>query len=688
MITAVEIENFKGVRERTRIEVRPITLLFGPNSAGKSTLLHALQLAREVFTRRNLDVDVTDGGANFIDLGGFRNYVHGRDLTKAITLRFDLDLSSTDFLTGYPITEFKLPIPDRNGDERDVSTIGDDIRSGWVEIVIRWSNLTNRPYLSQFSVGYDGEGFAQINVHPQTTGTWIDALNIHHPLVRWSQPVTSFGVIDALLPRVRNIPAGLYFGTTEPVDRADLPCADGTTFLIRTNFSEGAKEWSLRRTREWHFSQDADNDTEGVARVILAAAPDGSCVRLWGAEFNRNEWSDEQAQFAFDHEIHTDGLDRGAYADALARVYDEDGGTEITDLGLVAMPDLDRGFEIVHNAYPWDVNGTEESRSVLTQLLNRLLLVPARLVRSALAEFRYVGPVRDAVPRHLTLPRFHDARRWAGGLAAWEELTREPAGILTPNGISPERQDIAAQVNEWLSSEDRLNTGFGLRVEQFRELPTEHELSTLLERGALLDEIDSDKIKGLLRSLPVLRRLVLVSLSTQQKFQPADVGQGITQAVPVIVAAIQAFGGERPRGGLVAIEQPELHLNPRQQAALGDVFLAGALQSPKNRLILETHSEHLILRLQRRIREATERRETLRDGGGRNRMASIPPPERAPVTEPLALDVRDVDIGVVYVRSTDGRTLFEPMALDLTGEFVLPWPDDFFEIDFHERFGK
>ena len=39
MITAIEIENFKGIRDRQRIELKPITLLFGPNSAGKSTLL-------------------------------------------------------------------------------------------------------------------------------------------------------------------------------------------------------------------------------------------------------------------------------------------------------------------------------------------------------------------------------------------------------------------------------------------------------------------------------------------------------------------------------------------------------------------------------------------------------------------------------------------------------------------------
>jgi hypothetical protein len=117
MITAVEIENFKGIRERTRIEIKPITLLFGPNSAGKSTLLHALQLAREVFTRRNLDVDVTEGGAGFIDLGGFRNYVHGRDSTKPVTLRFDLDLSNTDFLAECPIPEYLVPVPGRAAGE-------------------------------------------------------------------------------------------------------------------------------------------------------------------------------------------------------------------------------------------------------------------------------------------------------------------------------------------------------------------------------------------------------------------------------------------------------------------------------------------------------------------------------------------------------------------------------------------
>ena len=91
----------------------------------------------------------------------------------------------------------------------------------------------------------------------------------------------------------------------------------------------------------------------------------------------------------------------------------------------------------------------------------------------------------------------------------------------------------------------------------------------------------------------------------------------------------------------------------------------------KNRFILETHSEHLILRLQRRIREATRRREG----------------ELAVEDEPVRADVTDAHFGVYYVSRKDGRTVVEEMPLDLKGEFVIPWPDDFFEIDFHERFG-
>ena len=94
LISAIEIENFKGIGAPARIELRPVTLLFGQNSAGKSTVLHALCYAHEILTHRNVDAHRTELGGDRIDLGGFRRLVHGHDPTRTVRLRFELNLET------------------------------------------------------------------------------------------------------------------------------------------------------------------------------------------------------------------------------------------------------------------------------------------------------------------------------------------------------------------------------------------------------------------------------------------------------------------------------------------------------------------------------------------------------------------------------------------------------------------
>jgi AAA15 family ATPase/GTPase len=47
-LSRIEIENFKGIGTAQIIDLKPITLLFGPNSAGKSTILQSLHYLREI----------------------------------------------------------------------------------------------------------------------------------------------------------------------------------------------------------------------------------------------------------------------------------------------------------------------------------------------------------------------------------------------------------------------------------------------------------------------------------------------------------------------------------------------------------------------------------------------------------------------------------------------------------------
>jgi predicted ATPase len=77
-----------------------------------------------------------------------------------------------------------------------------------------------------------------------------------------------------------------------------------------------------------------------------------------------------------------------------------------------------------------------------------------------------------------------------------------------------------------------------------------------------------------------------------------DVGFGVSQILPVLTMLFFV-----PEGSVVLIEQPELHLHPSAQAHLADLFLHVA-ETRNLQLIVESHSEHLLRRFQRRIAEA------------------------------------------------------------------------------------
>lgn len=78
-----------------------------------------------------------------------------------------------------------------------------------------------------------------------------------------------------------------------------------------------------------------------------------------------------------------------------------------------------------------------------------------------------------------------------------------------------------------------------------------------------------------------------------------DVGFGVSQVLPVITKLLSA-----PPGSIILLEQPELHLHPNAQAALADLMLEVA-EKRNLQLIVESHSEHIVRRLQRRVAEAS-----------------------------------------------------------------------------------
>ena len=125
-----------------------------------------------------------------------------------------------------------------------------------------------------------------------------------------------------------------------------------------------------------------------------------------------------------------------------------------------------------------------------------------------------------------------------------------------------------------------------------------------------------------------------------------DVGSGISYVLPII-ASVWCLP-------LSFIEQPELHLHPKAQCEVADIFIASLKLN--NWAVIESHSEHLLLRLARRIRETTK--------------GYLLPDE-------LKLSPDDVNI-YYFDPQPNGSTNVKRIRLDKHGELLDRWPGGFF----------
>lgn len=129
-----------------------------------------------------------------------------------------------------------------------------------------------------------------------------------------------------------------------------------------------------------------------------------------------------------------------------------------------------------------------------------------------------------------------------------------------------------------------------------------------------------------------------------------DVGFGISQVLPALVEAFYA-----PPNSTVWMEQPEIHLHPQVQAHLADAFIS-AVQAweggkPRNvQLIIESHSEHFLTRLQRRVAEGV---------------------------------ITPDDVAIYFCKRSGKYAELEPLCLDLYGN-IQNWPDNFFGDDMED----
>ena len=574
MIQSLSLGNFKAFGPTQQVAIKPLTLIFGPNSAGKSSIIHGLLLSHHAMQTDNLDAHLMNISGESVDLGGFRQYVFRRDVTRLVDIAFSFQASEVaDCIDNARSTTWGV---DRKSED--------------------WRNILN----TASTIGI------VVNVGIKTDDFGRVVPGASPELKAFEVTINQDSILRFALRPDRGAKSGFMLGG-HPVIEAMIKA-----IVSAYSWHEVGDEIELATLRDHVYSLVTD----------LQVTP-GNFIPL----------------------------------------------------GL-ARPKTDKEVQLPHvpMSKPNRMNEFKNALDIyFPQLFNELLLGIRTVSENNFGMLSYLGPLRSYPPRHLAFHQQRDSNWYAGGGYAWE---------LVMNNA-----EVRANVNRWLNSPDHLQTPYELAVKDLVPMDENSkraiadELEEIGDTG--LDEIiDSyDKEGNPERTATVIKdpesaseriqdRMVQTSTGKLQElvmidnhYRPPvpvthrDVGVGVSQVLPVLAYAY-AY-----KNKLIAIEQPEIHIHPKLQAELADVFIESALGERKNTFLLETHSEHLILRIMRRMRETFE--------------------ARLPKGLPA---IRPKDVSILFVEPTANGSIVREMELNERGELVKAWPGGFFEEGLNEAF--
>jgi hypothetical protein len=224
------------------------------------------------------------------------------------------------------------------------------------------------------------------------------------------------------------------------------------------------------------------------------------------------------------------------------------------------------------------------------------------------------------------------------GVSYLGPLRAEPRRHYSWAGDTPE--DVGTRGERWVSAflsgaKRKISLGYKQKAKTFETLIA----AELLRLGL----IHSFTVVPLAKGVREYRVRVRVKQGSPEVYIP-DVGFGVSQVLPVVVQCFYA-----PANSTVVIEQPELHLHPAIQQNLADLFISAvhAREDGEDRnvqFLIESHSEHFLRRLQRRIAEG---------------------------------QIKDRDVAIYFCDATRKGSSITPLQLDMFGH-IQNWPRDFF----------
>ena len=590
MINKITIQNFKSIKDRVEIDMKPITLLFGPNSAGKSTVVQAIHYLKEVIQYDNPDPRKTAVGGDSIDLGGFKNIVHRESGDSADHYK------TKDIVIGIEIENSENIEP--NIFDQEFPQVEDLLYQAgenpyYLEFTISWDERLKRPIVKKYEVSIKNEIIGRIEMTGYAAGSELKLENL--------------------------VNAGGEFNLENP----EIPKFN----LKYINYEHSDFIWSEKLQKQEKPQSTLEDENGDIVENIF---------ELYIKDFDDIlfETKNTFLKSSDGDEIPLISLPNAADPETFI---EGDNSNFTLFYGNQAFPNF-KNINTKHNFKNVELSEDDvNKRSSIEKALSQIFSTPILLLSDFLKTIRYIGPVRSIPERDFTPEEYSDENNWSNGLAAWAYLH-----ALVNKNIIDKNNDID-NINSWMQ---KLGLGYTIKIHSVYKIDEDSPLVYGMDENGNYFE-DNEDLRKAFSKLPTVSEAVLVESKNGIDVKPNDVGSGITQVFPIIVSTVA------DKHSLLAIEQPELHVHPRIQQQIADMLVSNYKNSTI--YLIETHSEHLLLRILRRVNETF-------DGE----------------TESKELEISHKDISLVYVEPGDKGVEMRKMPIDPTTGDLVDYPEGFF----------
>ena len=567
MITKWRLFNFKSVRDRTELALRPLTVLAGANSSGKSTLIQSMLLISQTLSSRVSSRSVVLNG-HLSKLGQFDDLRSYGSSTGEIHIGWECEPGS--------------------------SPLSDDTDSGEVVGAFSWSYILDTEFKSvacdiSFDVGKEGA---------------------HRDLEQLRPRLSSCSLRSSAKEG-----DGSYSQTSFEVTRAKHPAIE-LTDSISDLLAQELKDETLRSSLAYGVSLDGDSLQE-VEDELTLAKPVGCVLR---------HFLPEQLTVSYNRTVAEANLVADTICDIALRSiqrlprYLRDKeilipksvvGLLRKKLGQIVEPVFGGVSLFGYEQEPSGPLKVSEWRGRVQRLPPRVRMELRHRIQSLLPvlhdeivvavkkgkaddfalAFRHLpGDLTDAVD-YLTF-HFSEKVRYLGPLRDEPKPLYPLAATVDPTDIGLKGEHTAAVLDLHKSA-------------RVAYIPAARFLRSVVDPkpeignfgAAVLDWV---RFLGVAEGIETRdsgklgHELKVVSTQAFPAHDLTHVGVGVSQVLPILVVCLLAEADTT-----IIVEQPELHLHPKVQTLLADFFLSMSMLGKQ--CVIETHSEYLINRLRFRL---------------------------------------------------------------------------------------